>query len=75
MPFVSRRPPIRILISPRSPGARQACFCEKPLALKAEECAHRQKLAAQKKKILMVGRTYFIFNAGIKTSKRICPFG
>lgn len=49
-------------------------FCEKPLALKTEECAHLQKLAAQKKKILMVGHV-FLFNAGIKQLKEYVRSG
>ena len=49
-------------------------FCEKPLALKTEECAHLQKLAAQKKKILMVGHV-FLFNAGIKQLKEYIRCG
>jgi len=43
-------------------------LCEKPLALKTEQCAQLQKLAAQKKKILMVGHV-FLFNAGVKQLK------
>ncbi len=49
-------------------------FCEKPLALKAEECARLQKLAAQKKKTLMVGHI-FLFNAGIKQLKEYIRSG
>ncbi|OGX28159.1 MAG: hypothetical protein A2705_04400 [Omnitrophica WOR_2 bacterium RIFCSPHIGHO2_01_FULL_52_10] len=49
-------------------------FCEKPLALEAEECAHLKQLAAQKKKILMVGHV-FLFNAGIKQLKEYIRSG
>ncbi len=49
-------------------------FCEKPLALKAEECAHLKQLAAQKKKILMVGHI-FLFNAGIRQLKEYIRSG
>ena len=49
-------------------------LCEKPLALKAEECAHLKQLAAQKKKILMVGHV-FLFNAGIKQLKEYVRSG
>lgn len=49
-------------------------LCEKPLALKTEECAQLQKLAAQKKKILMVGHV-FLFNAGIKQLKEYIRLG
>lgn len=49
-------------------------LCEKPLALKAEECAHLGQLAAQKQKILMVGHV-FLFNAGIKQLKEYIRSG
>ena len=49
-------------------------FCEKPLALKTEECAHLEQLAAQKKKILMVGHV-FLFNAGIRQLKEYIRSG
>lgn len=39
-------------------------LCEKPLALKPEECLELKSLASQKKKVLMVGHI-FLFNAGI----------
>ena len=44
------------------------------MALKTEECAHLQKLAAQKKRILMVGHV-FLFNAGIKQLKEYVRSG
>lgn len=43
-------------------------LCEKPLALKSDECEYLQKLSTQKQKILMVGHV-FLFNAGIKQLK------
>ena len=49
-------------------------FCEKPLALTAQECTHLQQLAAQKKKILMVGHV-FLFNAGIRQLKEYVRSG
>lgn len=39
-------------------------LCEKPLALKAEECQDLKDLASKRKKVLMVGHV-FVFNAGI----------
>ncbi len=39
-------------------------LCEKPLALKTEECQELKDLAAKKKKVLIVGHI-FVFNAGI----------
>ncbi|MFH1359657.1 MAG: Gfo/Idh/MocA family oxidoreductase [Candidatus Omnitrophota bacterium] len=39
-------------------------LCEKPLAMKPQECEHVRDLASSKKKILMVGHI-FVFNAGI----------
>jgi predicted dehydrogenase len=44
--------------------AEKHVLCEKPLALKPEECSELKELAARKKKILMVGHV-FLFNAGI----------
>jgi len=49
-------------------------LCEKPLALRAEECAYLQKLAAQKKKTFMVGHV-FLFNAGIRQLKEYIRSG
>ncbi|HQP10093.1 MAG TPA: Gfo/Idh/MocA family oxidoreductase [Candidatus Omnitrophota bacterium] len=39
-------------------------LCEKPLAMKPEECHELKDLAERKKKVLMVGHI-FLFNAGI----------
>ncbi|MBP7216747.1 MAG: Gfo/Idh/MocA family oxidoreductase [Candidatus Omnitrophica bacterium] len=44
-------------------------LCEKPLCLKEEEVSHLIELAAQHKRILMVGHV-FLFNAGILALKR-----
>lgn len=49
-------------------------LCEKPLALKPEECAVLKELAAAKKKILMVGHI-FVFNAGIVRLKEYIKSG
>lgn len=49
-------------------------FCEKPLALKAEECVHLKQLSARKKKILMVGHV-FLFNAGVRQLKEYLRSG
>lgn len=49
-------------------------LCEKPLALKPEECEELKKLASQKKKVLMVGHI-FLFNAGIRKLKEYVDSG
>ena len=49
-------------------------LCEKPLALKTDECLELHALASQKNKILMVGHI-FVFNAGIKWIKEYIKKG
>jgi predicted dehydrogenase len=49
-------------------------LCEKPLALKIEECRELEALALQKHKILMVGHV-FIFNSGIIKLKEYIQSG
>ena len=49
-------------------------LCEKPLALKPEECKELERLASGKKKVLMVGHV-FIFNAGIIALKEYVKNG
>jgi len=49
-------------------------FCEKPLAMKAEECQQLEVLAAERKKILMVGHV-FVFNKGIVKTKEYLQSG
>lgn len=49
-------------------------LCEKPLALKTEECEGLKVLASRKKKVLMVGHV-FVFNAGIVQLKEYIKKG
>jgi len=49
-------------------------FCEKPLALKPEECLELKGLAQEKNKILMVGHV-FLFNRGIICLKEYIDSG
>lgn len=49
-------------------------LCEKPLALKADECAILEKLAKEKNLVLMVGHV-FIFNSGIRVLKEYIDSG
>jgi len=49
-------------------------LCEKPLALKAEECRELGALAKAKGKILMVGHV-FVFNTGIRWLKEYIQSG
>lgn len=49
-------------------------LCEKPLALKPDECRELEALAKQNKKILMVGHV-FVFNAGIVRLKEYIKSG
>lgn len=49
-------------------------LCEKPLALNPKECEELKKVAASRKKILMVGHV-FLFNAGIIWLKKCIQSG
>jgi len=49
-------------------------LCEKPLALRVDECQELQDLAVKKKKMIMVGHV-FIFNAGIIYLKKYLQAG
>jgi len=49
-------------------------LCEKPLALKSDECEELRKLAAKQKLTLMVGHV-FVFNAGIVWMKKFVESG
>ncbi len=55
-------------------GHDKHVFCEKPLALKPEECLKLKTLSEQKKKILMVGHI-FVFNQGIVRMKKYLSNG
>ncbi len=54
--------------------ANKHVLCEKPLALRPEECLELKNLAARQKKILMVGHI-FVFNAGIVRLKEYIKSG
>ena len=49
-------------------------FCEKPLALKPQECEELKSLAQRNKKVLMVGHI-FVFNPGIVRVKEYIAAG
>jgi len=49
-------------------------LCEKPLALRPEECLELRALAEQRKKVLLVGHI-FLFNAGIVTLRNYIKSG
>ena len=49
-------------------------LCEKPLALRPQECIELQNLAKEKKKVLMVGHV-FLFNTGITWLKECIDSG
>lgn len=49
-------------------------LCEKPLAIRSSECAELTRLAAKKKRVLMVGHV-FLFNPGIVELKKLIGEG
>jgi len=55
-------------------NAGKHVLCEKPLTMTAEECLQLEKLAKEKKKLLMVGHV-FVFNRGIVRLKEYIESG
>ncbi len=55
-------------------NAGKHVLCEKPLALKVEECRYLKELAEEKQLVLMVGHV-FLFNAGIVWLKEYIDSG
>jgi predicted dehydrogenase len=62
------------MIAKEALEAGKNVLCEKPLALKVEECAQLKNLADKVNKVLMVGHV-FVFNSGINHLKHYIKSG